>query len=299
MFEAWGRGLYRARRLTLVLAPAVRGGRRGVGNRRLQQAQRPATRSPRRTARATARPASRAACSAGTRPTSWCCSTARRAPSPTRPTGRRSRPYLGRPAGQRGDSRHHYWTSGQPAWSPPTGTRPTRSCSSPAARTRRRDRTPTKRSSMTSWPGGAGRRHHRQGRRHHGHRGRHQQRGQREHRPGRGDLVPRPAHPAGAHLRQRGGRRRAAHDRRPGDPRLVHRAAAAHADHHGPGLLGEHHHDHGPRPRHRLRPVHRHPVPRGTAPPADVSSAPSPGPWPPRAARSSSPASRSRSRCPA
>ena len=39
MFEAWGRGLYRARRLTLVDRPAVRGGRRSLGNRRVRQAQ--------------------------------------------------------------------------------------------------------------------------------------------------------------------------------------------------------------------------------------------------------------------
>ena len=58
-------------------------------------------------------------------------------------------------------------------------------------------------------------------------------------------------------------------DRRRGHPRLVYRAAAAHHGHHGVHLLGEHHHDPGPRPGHRLRAVHGHQVPRGTAPPAD------------------------------
>ena len=57
-------------------------------------------------------------------------------------------------------------------------------------------------------------------------------------------------------------------DRRHRHPGLVHCAAAAHLGHYGVDLLGEHHHDPGPGPGHRLRAVHGHPVPRGTAPPA-------------------------------
>ena len=64
-------------------------------------------------------------------------------------------------------------------------------------------------------------------------------------------------------------------------------------------LLDQHHHDPRARPGDRLRAVHRRPVPRGTARPADSSRTRWPGPWPPLAARSRSPASPSRSRWPA
>ena len=99
--------------------------------------------------------------------------------------------------------------------------------------------------------------------------GGHQQRGHRRHRQGRGLLDAGPADPAAGDLRQPGRGVPPGGDRRRGHPRLVHRAAAAHHGHHGVDLLGEHHHHPGPRPGHRLRAVHGHPVPRGTAPPAD------------------------------
>ena len=98
--------------------------------------------------------------------------------------------------------------------------------------------------------------------------GRDQFRGHRGHRQGRGLLDAGLADPAAADLRQPGRGLAAGGDRRRGHPRLVHRAAAAHHGHHGVHLLGEHHHDPGPGPRHRLRALHGHPVPRGTAPAA-------------------------------
>ena len=130
--------------------------------------------------------------------------------------------------------------------------------------------TDLRRDQERSDPGQPGRRRRDgQGRRERGDGGRDQLRGHRRHRQGRGLLDAGPADPAAGDLRQPGRGVPAGGDRRRGHPRLVHRAAAAHHGHHGVDLLGEHHHDPGSRPGHRLRAVHGHPVPRGTAPPAD------------------------------
>ena len=139
----------------------------------------------------------------------------------------------------------------------------------------------------------------RPGRRQRADRGRDQHRGHRRHRPGRGLLDAGAADPAAGHLRQPGAR-----------PACRWRSAASRSSARSPccgcspwsprvDLLGQHHHDPRPRPGHRLRAVHGDPVPRGTAPPADRRGRPWPGRWPPRAARSRSPASRSPSRWPA
>ena len=113
-----------------------------------------------------------------------------------------------------------------------------------------------------------GRRRHSQRRRDRADGGRDQQRGDRRHRQGRGVLDAGLADPAHGDLRQPGRGLAAGGDRRRGHPRLVHRAAAAHHGDHGFHLLGEHHHDPGPGPGHRLRALHGHQVPRGAAPAA-------------------------------
>ena len=82
-------------------------------------------------------------------------------------------------------------------------------------------------------------------------------------------------------------------------PRLVRRAAAADPGHRRVHLLDQHHHDPGPGPGHRLRPVHGGPVPRGAAGGSRRSRPRSRGPSPPRAGPSPSPGSRSRWPCPA
>ena len=95
-----------------------------------------------------------------------------------------------------------------------------------------------------------------------------QQGRQVRHRPGRGHLPAGAAGPAAGDLRQPGCGQPAAGHRGHRHPRLVRRAAVAHPGHRGVHLLDQHHHDPRPGPRHRLRPVHGQPVPRGTAPAA-------------------------------
>ena len=118
-----------------------------------------------------------------------------------------------------------------------------------------------------------------------------QQGGQGGHRPGRGHLPAGAAGPAAGDLRQPGRGQPAAGHRRHRHPRLVRRAAAAHPGHRGVHLLDQHHHDPGPGPGHRLRPVHGQPVPRGTAPAAQRRRTRWPARWPPRAAPSRCPGS--------
>ena len=247
--------------------PAVRSGRRSRGPACSASSTR-VTRSPRRTARATRRPRSPPACSAATAPMSSSCSAPRRTRSPTRFTGRRCRAtWPASPAGQVTKA-VTYWTSGQQDLV--SANRHSTYAVLQLAGVSDQARVDTYKAIKGDFPGRAG-------------------------PPGDGITaqvgggtatevaindevsaniaraesisLPRAAHPAGRHLRRCGRRPGPAGDRRPGDPRLVHRAPAAHHGHHGLRLLSEHHHDLGPRPGHRLRAVHRDQVPRGTAPP--------------------------------
>ena len=77
MFEAWGRGLYRARRLTLVIAVvfALAAGAWGTGV--FSKLTSGNTFTP-PNSQSTGRPTSRPACSAATTRTWWCSTTAPR-----------------------------------------------------------------------------------------------------------------------------------------------------------------------------------------------------------------------------
>ena len=100
--------------------------------------------------------------------------------------------------------------------------------------------------------------------------------------------------PAGLRVRKPGRRRHADAGRHRGDPRQPLRAGPGDAAHRRVGVLRQPRHRPGARPGDRLRPARGEPVPRGAArADGDHGDRQSPAPWRPRAARSSSPGSRS------
>lgn len=110
---------------------------------------------------------------------------------------------------------------------------------------------------------------------------------------GRDDRSAGDPRPAGHGLRQRGRRPAAAGRGHRRDPRHQRDPARPHRGHRRLGLRPEPHHGHGPRPRDRLRPVHRAPIPRGTGHRRRLLDGRRHHPAHNAAARSSSPPSRS------